>query len=319
MYKRILLPGFARVSSSGLVAISLFACSGGTVGETQDGLSDGMDTTQSQQAAELEAATTALSDATKALEKATSELEAARNGTSGAQQADSQQAAAGEPAVGSDSSNASASQETAAADPTGDSTDTTGEQAPTMADSGAMDPATPEPTPETMPTDPMTDPMTEPAVPPEPTADPMMPSVMDPLFADPTCTSDQHWSGGENDRMRPGEACVSCHSRQGEGPRYSIAGTLYPTGHEPDDCNGVTTDSGAVVVITDANGMEFQLSVNSAGNFSSGQNIATPYTAKVVTASGERQMFTPQTNGDCNTCHTADGVMGAPGRIVLPL
>jgi hypothetical protein len=80
----------------------------------------------------------------------------------------------------------------------------------------------------------------------------------------------------------------------------------------------VSDDSGAVIVITDANGQEFQLDVNSSGNFTSRESIATPYKAKVVTALGERPMLTPQTDGDCNSCHTPEGEQAAPGRITLP-
>jgi hypothetical protein len=32
----------------------------------------------------------------------------------------------------------------------------------------------------------------------------------------------------------------------------------------------------------------------------------------------ERDMAAAQTSGDCNRCHTQNGAMSAPGRIVLP-
>jgi hypothetical protein len=32
----------------------------------------------------------------------------------------------------------------------------------------------------------------------------------------------------------------------------------------------------------------------------------------------ERIMSAGQTNGDCNSCHTQNGAMSAPGRIMLP-
>ncbi len=140
----------------------------------------------------------------------------------------------------------------------------------------------------------------------------------DPLGAAETCSSGTYWTRGENDRMRPGEACIACHTAENEGPRYAIAGTLYPTGHEPDDCNGISGQaSGAKVVITDANGEEHELTPNTAGNFFYNGNLAKPYTAKVVTDAGERLMVTPQQDGDCNKCHTAEG-SGAPGRVVVP-
>jgi hypothetical protein len=116
--------------------------------------------------------------------------------------------------------------------------------------------------------------------------------------------------------MRPGEACIACHS-SGEGPRYSIAGTVYPTAHESNDCNGAS-DPNVQVVITDATGATITLPLNSAGNFESRQSIATPYTAKVISGTKVRAMATPQTSGDCNSCHTEQGNNGAPGRIIAP-
>ena len=153
----------------------------------------------------------------------------------------------------------------------------------------------------------------------------------DPAFTGPTvCTSnDQHtgnidpefWPGGAMN-MYPGRACIQCHQSEGEGQPFKFAGTVYPTGHEPNLCDGY--DGGGdpttiKVVVTDANGNVYEASVNSAGNF--GLNpfgFAAPYTAKVVSPVGERIMATEQTSGDCNTCHTEQGANGAPGRIVVP-
>jgi mono/diheme cytochrome c family protein len=112
--------------------------------------------------------------------------------------------------------------------------------------------------------------------------------------------------------MRPGEACVGCHSN------FTIAGTVYPTGHEPNDCNGVGTSAGASVIITPASGSALTLAVNSVGNFYSTTRITTPYTAKVQTSKGTRAMAASQTNGNCNSCHTQNGASSAPGRIVVP-
>ena len=139
----------------------------------------------------------------------------------------------------------------------------------------------------------------------------------DPLNAGATCTSKTTWTRGENAQMRPGEACIACHVAN-RGPTLSIAGTVYPSGHEPNDCNGVPSSLAAVVVITDAQNKEYRLPVNSAGNFILEQTIAGPYRAKVVAASKERVMATQQTVGDCNSCHTQSGANGAPGRITAP-
>jgi hypothetical protein len=124
------------------------------------------------------------------------------------------------------------------------------------------------------------------------------------------------WTGGnrESSLMHPGDACIACHST-GEGPRFAFGGTVYPTGHEPDDCNGATSAS---VVVTDANGQVITRTTNAAGNFSYSGAIAFPIHAKVVTASGERAMVNAVPSGDCNSCHTQTGAMMAPGRITLP-
>ncbi len=155
---------------------------------------------------------------------------------------------------------------------------------------------------------------------PDPPAEPEPPKAPDPLLAEALCTTDSYWRGGENAQMRPGEACVSCHTQEREGPRYAIAGTVYATGHEPDSCNGVSGagPDAVTVIIIDADGREVALTPNSAGNFTLKEQIALPYTARVVSALGERLMIGPQTVGDCNACHTPEGLSGAPGRITVP-
>jgi hypothetical protein len=128
-----------------------------------------------------------------------------------------------------------------------------------------------------------------------------------------------HWTSGdeESPQMHPGGACIACHSR-GEGPRFSVAGTVFPTAHEPTDCYGVEGGSDVHVEITDAAGSVLTLSVNAAGNFYSTKTVAYPFHAKVVTMGQERAMGAAQATGDCNSCHTETGKNGAPGRIMLP-
>ena len=139
----------------------------------------------------------------------------------------------------------------------------------------------------------------------------------DPLTAPATCTSKTNWTRGENPQMRPGEACITCHASS-DGPTFSIAGTVYPSGHEPNDCNGAPATAGAVIVITDAQNKEYRLNANAVGNFSMELPITPPYRAKLLAAGKERIMATQQTVGDCNSCHTQTGANGAPGRITLP-
>lgn len=133
------------------------------------------------------------------------------------------------------------------------------------------------------------------------------------------CTSKTTWRAGENQTMRPGEACINCHSSNPEAPTFVVAGTVYPTAHEPADCNGSNSNGTAKVIITDATGMEHSVTVNSAGNFMlQGASIPLPYNARVEVGTMTRAMGASQTSGDCNGCHTESGVNGAPGRIMLP-
>jgi hypothetical protein len=133
----------------------------------------------------------------------------------------------------------------------------------------------------------------------------------DPLNKVVTCTSGRFWSGANGDTMYPGDRCQGCHI-------WEIAGTVYPTGHEQTLCNG-QDGSELSVVVSDSAGRIIDLIPNSVGNFYYRGVIAYPFTAKVVRGSAVRAMATPQTNGECNACHTPDGIQGAPGRIVPPL
>lgn len=149
----------------------------------------------------------------------------------------------------------------------------------------------------------------------------MVAAPPDPYDTPLVCSGMTTWTGGnrESPLMRPGGACISCHKQQGEGPVFAVAGTVFPTPHEPDDCNGVSSTAGAQVVVTDAAGVVHNLKLNDAGNFSlEARTFALPYRAKVVYQGRERVMVEAQTSGDCNDCHTQDGRMNAPGRIFLP-
>jgi mono/diheme cytochrome c family protein len=136
------------------------------------------------------------------------------------------------------------------------------------------------------------------------------------------CTSGLRGTSNESGNMLPGQACIACHqSRGGEAPIYDFMGTVYPTLHEPDDCVGASSSSyaGVQVTVIDAHGNEYSMSPNGAGNFmGSAGSFTMPFTAKVTYQGREIDMITPQTNGDCNSCHTETGSNGAPGRITLP-
>jgi len=138
----------------------------------------------------------------------------------------------------------------------------------------------------------------------------------------PICTSNKTWTGGTDGSkdMQPGVACIACHARSGgEAPTFAVAGTVYPTVHEPDQCDGASGSSGIRVVITGADGAVIMLTLSTSGNFSYQGALAKPYTAKVTDMNGGvRTMSESQTTGDCNGCHTQAGSNDAPGRILVP-
>lgn len=142
----------------------------------------------------------------------------------------------------------------------------------------------------------------------------------------PRCTSGMLRSLNESEgpEMAPGRACNACHaeenaaSGEGDAPIFAAAGTVFPTAHEPDDCIA-SASAGARVEVIDAVGRLFSAEVNRGGNFLlEEEHFTYPYRAKVVFQGRERMMEAPQSSGDCNSCHTASGSNGAPGRIVLP-
>jgi hypothetical protein len=144
-------------------------------------------------------------------------------------------------------------------------------------------------------------------------------AIADPYSTPVVCTSKTMWTQGTrgSGNMQPGVACIACHSK-GEGPPFALGGTVYPTAHEPDNCNGGAVTSMSRVVVTGADGNTITLTPNMAGNFSYGGALATPYKVKVTYMGRERAMIAAQTSGDCNACHTEMGAMMAPGRILLP-
>jgi hypothetical protein len=151
--------------------------------------------------------------------------------------------------------------------------------------------------------------------------------AQDPAFtAPPQCSSNSFWTNGDDGsaQMHPGRACISCHAG-GNGPSFSVAGTVYPTGHEPDDCNA-SSATGARVTVTDSAGAARSFTANSAGNFygsAGGGWPVFPITATVSFNGKTRSMSTQVPSGDCNLCHTQSGtavgqIAAPPGRIALP-
>jgi hypothetical protein len=139
------------------------------------------------------------------------------------------------------------------------------------------------------------------------------------LVGDGGCTSGTFWTGGNmrSALMNPGEACLACHQVMG-GPNLRVAGTVYPTLHEPNKCNGSAPPPQLDVVITDNQNRVIRVPVNAAGNFDTRQRYSAPYKAAVTDGTKTRTMIGTVTSGDCNACHTQAGTNGAPGRILAP-
>jgi len=135
------------------------------------------------------------------------------------------------------------------------------------------------------------------------------------------CTSQTYWTEGDkgSEAMHPGGPCLTCHSNSLDAPKLSVAGTVYPTLHEPDDCNGRNGSLGITVVVTDATGKQLPpIPVNEVGNFHFDGKIASPFHVKVVFNGKESVMSASPDNGECNSCHTRNGANSAAGRILAP-
>jgi mono/diheme cytochrome c family protein len=128
------------------------------------------------------------------------------------------------------------------------------------------------------------------------------------------CTTNILASTEPGEMMHPGLTCIACHAGN-RGPDFAIAGTVYPSLHEPNECMGF---DGARVILLDADGVPHTLQTNAAGNFMELESFPVPYKALVARGTRILEMKTPQTNGDCNGCHTERGENGAPGRIMAP-
>lgn len=141
-----------------------------------------------------------------------------------------------------------------------------------------------------------------------------------------TCMSSSRWTQGDrgSSQMHPGEACVACHASRKPSRAYFFMGTVYRSAHEQDNCHA-GPPAGLVMEILHADGgVAYSMNVLwPSGNFyrqALGAGMPLPYRARVRNpATGQTlEMQTPQTSGDCNTCHTEQGSNGAAGRIVWP-
>jgi mono/diheme cytochrome c family protein len=130
------------------------------------------------------------------------------------------------------------------------------------------------------------------------------------------CTSGRWGTTTPGEHMNPGTRCITCHREGGPAQAFGASGTIYPSLREPDGCMG---EGGVTVEITDRDGKVHRTVTNAVGNFVVREWFPLPFT--VALRKGSRvyaRQENVQATRDCNTCHTADGVGNAPGRIVLP-
>lgn len=107
----------------------------------------------------------------------------------------------------------------------------------------------------------------------------------------------------------PGQACIACHVGKGEGPQFTVAGTLYA------DLAGTTPLAGATIVVTDATGATLDLVSQQNGNFYTTAALAFPIQVSATRCPDTTPMIgAVAAPGDCNAggCH-------APGSGAGPI
>ena len=140
------------------------------------------------------------------------------------------------------------------------------------------------------------------------------------------CASGVRWMGTAASAVHyPGRSCLAsnCHAANAKMP-FTIAGTVYPVhpvkgDHDDDDCNGIDSSQmpSAVGIQDEMGGDVFpRLQVNTAGNFFTTKAVPPSYRVKVYSQGREISQISAVTDGNCNSCHSKDGVAGAKGRII---
>jgi hypothetical protein len=132
----------------------------------------------------------------------------------------------------------------------------------------------------------------------------------------------------EGPLMSPGADCLECHgggaggggndlrgvgtsSGEEDGPRWTFAGTVFPTRGAPAS-GGLR---GAKVRVTDARGRTITLETNQAGNFYTAERLTFPLRATVEHGGQSATMDRQIDYGGCNACHAVPPSEGAPGRL----
>ncbi len=155
---------------------------------------------------------------------------------------------------------------------------------------------------------------------------------------DPTCFSNSMklapvpGNDHASSSMAPGWACISCHTGanfngqnpgglSADGDIRTFMGTVFAAPHEKDLCAPALPVTGKVQILDAVSDtVLLQMNFGTGGNFYGNLNSRpATWRARVITSTGKtRTMQGPQSNGDCNTCHTVSGAEDAPGRIYLP-
>jgi mono/diheme cytochrome c family protein len=147
----------------------------------------------------------------------------------------------------------------------------------------------------------------------------------EPEAASGACQSGVRWTGNDPSAVHfPGRPCMGsgCHSATSRTP-MTIGGTLYSEKglNDDDNCNGLNSMMvpAGVAILDGPMGGEVaaigRLQTNSAGNFWANKALPQSFHVKVVAQSRDAFKKMPVTDGNCNSCHTKDGVAGAKGRI----
>ena len=116
-------------------------------------------------------------------------------------------------------------------------------------------------------------------------------------------TCDDPINSGHNGEHEQGQPCMPCHAAGGDGPTFTIAGTLY------DDLAGSAAVSDAAIHIIDATGKDVALTTAANGNFWSTEPFAFPVLTYASLCPDTHDMISPldESGGDCNKggCHVA--------------
>jgi hypothetical protein len=130
----------------------------------------------------------------------------------------------------------------------------------------------------------------------DPATDDLVGELEPPACAEPVAApSDGH--------HHPGDDCLACHRQGGDGPPFTIAGTLF------EDGGGSAPAAGVTLHFMDAAGADLMVITAANGNFWSLDSIGVPMVAFVARCPDVVPMVTPigADEVSCNRagCHTA--------------